>query len=68
LLISLAPATGLAIEVDGPSHDDPDQQAWDAMKEEYLRAIGWRLMRIKNDDIYQAFGEVEAQIISAIGD
>jgi very-short-patch-repair endonuclease len=62
------PAISLAIEVDGPSHDDPDQQAWDDMKAEYLRINGWRLMRIKNSDIAQAFGEVEAQIVSAIGD
>lgn len=62
------PAIRLAIEVDGPSHDDANQQAWDEMKEDYLRANGWRIMRIKNADIYQAFGEVEAQIISELGD
>jgi very-short-patch-repair endonuclease len=62
------PAIRLAIEVDGPSHDTPDQQAWDEMKTKYLRTSGWRVMRIKNADIYLAFGEVEAQIISAIGD
>jgi very-short-patch-repair endonuclease len=62
------PAIQLVIEVDGPAHDDPDQQAWDAMKEEYLHLNGWRIIRIKNDDIYQAFGEVEAIIISEIGD
>lgn len=62
------PAIHLAIEVDGPSHDTPDQQAWDEMKTEYLRKSGWRVMRIKNADIYLAFGEVEAQIISEIGD
>jgi very-short-patch-repair endonuclease len=38
------------------------------MKEEYLHLNGWRIIRIKNDDIYQAFGEVEAIIISEIGD
>lgn len=62
------PAIHLVIEVDGPSHDTGDQQAWDAMKEEYLRTNGWRLLRIKNADIYAAFGEVEAQIISAVED
>jgi very-short-patch-repair endonuclease len=62
------PAIRLAIEVDGPSHDTPDQHAWDQMKDEYLRTSGWRVLRIKNADVYQALGEVEAQIISAIGD
>lgn len=62
------PALRLAIEVDGPSHDDPNQQTWDELKEDYLRANGWRILRVKNADIYQAFGEVEAQIVAEIGD
>lgn len=62
------PAIRLVVEVDGPSHDKPDQQAWDEMKEEYLQSSGWRVLRIKNANVYQAFGAVEAAIISAIGD
>jgi len=62
------PAIRLAIEVDGPSHDDPNQMVWDELKEEYLRANGWRILRVKNADIYQALGEVEARIIAEIGD
>ncbi len=62
------PAIHLAIEVDGPSHETPDQQAWDKMKEEYLVTSGWRVMRIKNEDVYLVFGEVEAMIVAAIGD
>jgi very-short-patch-repair endonuclease len=61
------PSIRLVIEVDGPSHDTPDQQAWDEMKTEFLRTSGWRVIRIKNADVYQAFGEVEAQIIAEIG-
>jgi len=38
------------------------------MKTEYLRTSGWRVVRIKNTDIYQALGEVEALIIAEIGD
>ena len=56
------------IEVDGPSHETPDQQAWDEIKAQYLRTSGWRVLRIKNADVYQAFGEVEARIIAEIGD
>ncbi len=62
------PAIRLAIEVDGPSHDDVDQKTWDEMKTEYLRTSGWRVIRIKNADISQAFGEVEARIIAEVGD
>jgi very-short-patch-repair endonuclease len=62
------PAIKLAIEVDGPSHDAEDQKGWDEMKTEYLRTSGWRVLRIANADIYQALGEVEARIVSEIGD
>ena len=62
------PAIHLVIEVDGPSHDTEDQKVWDEMKEEYLRQNGWRLVRIRNEAVSQAFGEVEAEIIAAIGD
>lgn len=62
------PAIKLAIEIDGPSHDTQDQQAWDEMKTESLRTSGWRVIRITNADIYQAFGEIEARIIAEIGD
>ncbi len=62
------PAIKLVIEVDGPSHDDPEQQAFDDMRTEHLQREGWRVMRLRNEDVYLAFGEIEAQIISAIGD
>jgi very-short-patch-repair endonuclease len=62
------PSIRLVIEVDGPSHEAPDQQAWDEMKTEYLRTSGWRVIRIKNADVYQALGEVEARIIAEIGE
>lgn len=62
------PAIKLVIEVDGASHDTADQAAWDEMKTDYLRLEGWRVLRIRNDDVYQAFGEVEARIIAEVGD
>ena len=37
-------------------------------KTEYLRTSGWRVLRVRNDDVYQSFGAIEAQIISAIRD
>lgn len=62
------PAIHLVIEVDGSSHDSSDQKAWDEMKEEYLRTSGWRILRVRNEHIAQSFGEVQAQILAAIGD
>lgn len=62
------PAIKLVIEVDGPSHDDVEQKAFDESRTEYLQLEGWRVMRVRNEDVYLAFGEIEAQIILAIGD
>jgi very-short-patch-repair endonuclease len=62
------PAIHLAIEVDGPSHDSAEQRGFDEMRTDDLQREGWRVMRIANNAIYQAFGEVQAQIIAAIGD
>jgi very-short-patch-repair endonuclease len=62
------PAVHLVIEVDGPSHEDAEQQAFDQQRTEYLESEGWRVMRIKNQDVYSALWHVEHQVVSAIGD
>ncbi|GAN00103.1 possible DNA methylase [alpha proteobacterium U9-1i] len=62
------PAIKLVIEVDGPSHDAAEQRAFDEQRTEYLQRSGWRVLRVTNTDVYTAFGEVEAIIVSAIGD
>jgi very-short-patch-repair endonuclease len=38
----------LAIELDGSVHSQPSQMQRDAVKEDYLRTIGIRLLRIPN--------------------
>jgi len=38
----------LAIELDGGPHSQPSQQARDASKEDYLRQIGIRVLRVPN--------------------
>ncbi|MBS0385725.1 MAG: endonuclease domain-containing protein [Proteobacteria bacterium] len=52
----------LIIEVDGPSHSDPEQRAFDAMRSEYLRLAGWTILRVPNEHVYLSLGEVEAAI------
>jgi very-short-patch-repair endonuclease len=42
----------LVIEVDGPSHDQPEQAAFDAKRTSDLEAWGWRVARIPNDHIF----------------
>ncbi len=37
------------IEVDGPSHEAPEKQARDAVRDAWLRANGFRVLRVSND-------------------
>lgn len=41
-------AARLAVEVDGPSHDTDDGRAGDAGRDAWLRARGWRVLRVPN--------------------
>ncbi len=56
------PAIHLVIEVDGPSHNNAEQRAFDEARAEYLMFAGWKLLRVPNEHVYQSLGEVEAAI------
>src|SRR5690349_21453871 len=60
------PAIHLVIEVDGASHEAPDQRAFDAARTDYLHMNGWRVMRIPNVDVLQSLGHVEAAILARL--
>jgi very-short-patch-repair endonuclease len=45
------PAAALCVEVDGPVHDDPDQQDRDRARSEALGARGIRVLRFRNEEI-----------------
>jgi very-short-patch-repair endonuclease len=62
------PAVKLVIEVDGPSHDDPEQKNFDDTRTEYLQQSGWRVIRFTNAEIYDGIEAVEALIAKALGD
>ncbi len=42
-------AAKLVVEVDGPSHDDPEQLAYDRRRDIWLRDQGWRVLRVSNE-------------------
>lgn len=44
---------GLIIEVDGEYHDDVEQQEADALRSSALKAMGFTILRFKNDEILQ---------------
>jgi len=54
------------IEVDGASHDDPEQAAHDAMRDAVLRREGFRVLRFGNDEVRDDLDRVMAVIRSAL--
>lgn len=42
----------LALEIDGGIHNDPVRQINDVMKDEFLISKGFRVLRIKNEDVF----------------
>ena len=42
-------AARMIVELDGPSHDEPEQHRHDVRRDAWLRARGWRVLRFSND-------------------
>jgi very-short-patch-repair endonuclease len=42
----------LVIEVDGPSHAEPEQAKFDAERTSDLKRWGWRVVRVPNEIVY----------------
>lgn len=43
----------LVLEVDGASHDLPEQVAFDAQRTAFLENAGWRVARISNAQVFE---------------
>jgi len=48
----------LVIEIDGETHDTPEQQAYDAKRSAFLRERDYRVIRFRNEDIMGDLGPV----------
>ena len=57
----------LAIELDGGVHSQIDQMRKDAAKEDYLRTLGIRLLRIPNAMVLEHPDEFVREVVDAIG-
>ena len=55
---------GLVIEVDGPIHDGLEEQ--DILRQEYIEALGFRVLRFKNDQIENSLDSVVDSIRKAL--
>ena len=52
---------GLIIEVDGPTHDAPEAQAYDQRRTDWLQREGYKVLRFTNEDV---FGDLEPLLAS----
>jgi very-short-patch-repair endonuclease len=57
---------GLVVEVDGATHTTEDELRHDERRENFLRARGYRVVRVVNDDVYRNLNGVVETILAAI--
>jgi len=57
----------LNVEVDGDIHDVPEQAEHDAVRDEYLRSCGYRVLRVTNDQVFDELPGVLRRILGAAG-
>lgn len=56
----------IAIEIDGPSHCALTRKDQDARKEEFLKSIGWRVLRFSNEVVTASLEDCVQMVTSTI--
>jgi len=56
----------LVVEVDGVTHWSEEVFDYDRRRDAYLKALGWRVLRVQNIDIYEQLGNVVEAIAVAL--
>ncbi len=60
------PELKLAVELDGASHNDPEQKKYDIKRQKYLEEFNIKFVRIKDEDLFgnpnKAFMKIEYAI------
>jgi very-short-patch-repair endonuclease len=62
------PACKLVLEVDGSVHDSPDAKEHDAERDVWVQAHGYRVLRIRNEEVFEDLPKVLALIRRAAED
>ena len=57
------PAARLAVEIDGSTHWDEDQQEKDEARDGWLRRRGIDVLRIGASDVYRSLGDVADGVV-----
>ncbi len=61
-----APSLKLAIEIDGGIHNIPEQKEYDKIREEHIKNYGIKILRIKNEEIFENLHNVLSRIEETI--
>jgi hypothetical protein len=56
----------LIVEVDGATHSEDHEIVYDERRSAYLKAQGYRIVRVMNDDVYRRFDDVMDMILLAL--
>jgi len=56
----------LIIEVDGNIHNLPDNKEYDKIREDYLKSLGYTILRFKNSEVLNRFEIVIEKIKSTL--
>ena len=60
-------AKNLAVEIDGGHHAKPEEREYDRRRTEYLNAVGIRVIRFWNEEVFRNCEDVVARISAAAG-
>jgi very-short-patch-repair endonuclease len=52
------PLSRVIVEVDGATHSSDAERAYDRRREMFMRACGWRVIRVTNEDVYKRLYDV----------
>ena len=56
----------LVVEVDGATHSEAHEIAYDERRSKYLRALGYRILRVQNADVFTISDDVPYMILMAL--
>jgi very-short-patch-repair endonuclease len=57
-------AAKLVVEIDGVTHARDEQHARDVQRDAYMTERGWRVVRLKNEDVYKNLDGVFSSLLS----
>jgi very-short-patch-repair endonuclease len=57
----------LIVEIDGPTHDQPEVASRDLCRDDWLNAHGWKVIHTTDDEVWSDRDAVIARILVALG-